>query len=173
MIQDTRPLSRTRPLSFIKLILFFVRYAHIENEKLPFNESGFSKYSCIYGLFILVLQLLTSFLIRVVLDGPGVAAVGVVRLVEGAAAVVDVVAFELPGDAIAALATAREAVPLAAVPLGVGAHRDPADLRPHCLEALRTHRLRRHQKSVGGEGHCGCSIRQVNFESFQRLTIAS
>ena len=116
---------------------------------------------------------LTSFLVRVVLDGPGVAAVGVVRLVEGAAAVVDVVALELPGDAVAALAAAREAVPLAAVPLGVGAHRDPTDLRPHRLEALRTHRLRRHQKSVDWEGHCDRSIRQVNFEGFQRLTIAS
>ena len=94
-------------------------------------------------------QVLTSFLVRVVLDGPGVAAVGVVGRVEGAAAVVDVVALELPGDAVAALAAAREAVPLAAVPLGVGsAHRDAADLRPHRLEALRTHRLRRHQKSV-------------------------
>ena len=56
-----------------------------------------------------------------------------------------------PRDAVAALAAAREAVPLAAVPLGVGsAHRDAEDLRPHRLEALRPHRLRSHQESVGG-----------------------
>ena len=92
---------------------------------------------------------LTVFLVRIVLNRPRVVSVCIVCRVESPPAVVDVVTLELLRDAVSAVPPAQESLGPLAVSLGVPSHRNAPHLRPHGLEAFRSHRLRRNQKTEG------------------------